>query len=141
MFTSPNTALKEDRQYFLFPPAPPAVCASHPHLSVSLSTGFFFLLSWALFTNQHIAEIQDDITRLGSSYWLGVVGWALLLAVLPVVFLVEQCVVPAVLPELMRAAETWWKAPEVAYARSVSESCYYKGAKFDNGFKRHLSVP
>ncbi|KAL7868076.1 hypothetical protein SRHO_G00094600 [Serrasalmus rhombeus] len=58
-------------------------------------TGFFFLLSWALFTSQHIAEIQDDITRLGSSYWLGVVGWALLLAVLPVVFLVEQCVVPA----------------------------------------------
>ncbi|KAL6474167.1 hypothetical protein MHYP_G00177280 [Metynnis hypsauchen] len=103
-------------------------------------TGFLFLLSWALFTNQHIAEIQD-ITRLGSSYWLGVVGWALLLAVLPVVFLVEQCVVPDVLPELMRAAETWWKAPEVAYARSFSESYYNKGPNFNNGFKRHMSVP
>ncbi|XP_017555499.1 uncharacterized protein si:ch211-256a21.4 [Pygocentrus nattereri] len=104
-------------------------------------TGFFFLLSWALFTSQHIAEIQDDITRLGSSYWLGVVGWALLLAVLPVVFLVEQCVVPDVLPELMRAAETWWKAPEVAYAHSFSESCHNKGEEFDNRLKRHLSVP
>ncbi|KAI4876671.1 hypothetical protein NFI96_027137 [Prochilodus magdalenae] len=104
-------------------------------------TGFFFLLSWALFTNQHIAEIQVDFTRLGSSYWLGVVGWGLLLAVLPVVFLVEQCVVPDILPQLMVGAEELWKAPEVVYARSFNQSSYQKWPKFDNGFKRHLSVP
>ncbi|XP_007228201.2 uncharacterized protein si:ch211-256a21.4 isoform X1 [Astyanax mexicanus] len=105
-------------------------------------TEFFFLLSWALFTNQHIAEIRVDITRLGFSYWTGMVGWALLLAVLPVVFLVEQFVVPDVLPELMRQAETWWKAPEVAYARSFSESFYnHRGPKLDKEFNRYLSVP
>ncbi|XP_072529752.1 uncharacterized protein [Salminus brasiliensis] len=105
-------------------------------------TGFFFLLSWALFTNQHITEIRGDITRLGLSYWTGMVGWVFLLAVLPVVFLVEQFVVPDVLPELMRQAETWWKAPEVAFARSFSESySYHHHHKFDNKFKRHLSVP
>ncbi|XP_031421014.1 uncharacterized protein si:ch211-256a21.4 isoform X2 [Clupea harengus] len=65
------------------------------------STGFFFILSWALFTHQHLAEIQEDISRLGSSYWLGAVGWALLLAVEPVVFLVEQVMVPDLLPYMM----------------------------------------
>ncbi|XP_066525918.1 uncharacterized protein si:ch211-256a21.4 [Hoplias malabaricus] len=104
-------------------------------------TGFFFLLSWALFTNEHIAEIRDDITRVGLSYWLGAAGWALLLAVLPVVFLVEQCVVPDVLPELMRVAETWWKAPEVAYARSFREAYHHGEAKYSSEFKRQMSVP
>ncbi|XP_026094110.1 uncharacterized protein LOC113066432 [Carassius auratus] len=78
-------------------------------------TGFLFFLSWALFTYQHIGEIRDDISRLGPSYWLGVVGWALLLAVLPVVFLAEKFVVPDILPEFKKAAEMWWKAPEVAH--------------------------
>ncbi|XP_051976138.1 uncharacterized protein LOC127638599 [Xyrauchen texanus] len=104
-------------------------------------TGFFFFLSWALFTHQHIGEIRDDITRLGSSYWLGVVGWALLLAVLPVVFLAEKFVVPEVLPDLMKSADMWWNAPEVAYARSFSEGCNRSEHKSHHGFKRYMSVP
>ncbi|CAL8260430.1 unnamed protein product [Merluccius merluccius] len=74
-------------------------------------TGFFFLLSWSLFTSQHIEEIQVNLPGLGSSYWLGVLGWALLLVVHPVVFLVEQCVVPDPLPDLMKSVLFRQSAP------------------------------
>ncbi|KAG9335745.1 hypothetical protein JZ751_004174 [Albula glossodonta] len=86
-------------------------------------TGFFFLLCWSLFTNQHWEEISADPSQLGSSYWLGALGWVLLLAVLPVVFLVEQFVVPDPLPDLMLAAEAWWRAavPPPYGSRSFSE--------------------
>ncbi|XP_051979414.1 uncharacterized protein LOC127640737 [Xyrauchen texanus] len=104
-------------------------------------TGFFFFLSWAVFTHQHIGEIRDDLTRLGSSYWLGVVGWALLLAVLPVVFLMENLVVPDILPDLIKSANMWWKAPEVAYARSFSEGCQRSQHKSHPDFRRFMSVP
>ncbi|XP_062857672.1 uncharacterized protein si:ch211-256a21.4 [Trichomycterus rosablanca] len=102
-------------------------------------TGFFFLLSWALFTSEHIADIRDNFSRLGFSYWLGAVGWALLLAVLPVVFLVEQCVVPDTLPELKKATEIWWKAPEVPYMRSFSEPYQHRGKHCEH--RRQLSMP
>ncbi|XP_053497487.1 uncharacterized protein si:ch211-256a21.4 [Ictalurus furcatus] len=106
-----------------------------------LPTGFFFLLSWALFTSQHIAYIRDDLTRLGSSYWLGAVGWALLLAVLPVVFLVEQCVVPDILPELKKKTELWWKGFEVAHTRSFSDSYQHSAEHFNHEYKRYTSMP
>ncbi|XP_029910001.1 uncharacterized protein LOC115360939 [Myripristis murdjan] len=70
-------------------------------------TGFFFLLSWSLFTYQHRDQIRLDLSSLGSSYWLGALGWALLLVVEPIVFLVEQCIVPDILPDLERAVESW----------------------------------
>lgn len=104
-------------------------------------TGFFFFITWALFTHQHIGEIRDDITRLGPSFWLGVFGWALLLAVLPVIFLVEKVVVPDILPDLIKSADTWWKAPEVAYARSLSECYQHSHHKPHADFKRYKSVP
>ncbi|XP_016318206.1 uncharacterized protein LOC107670199 [Sinocyclocheilus anshuiensis] len=106
-----------------------------------LPTGFFFFLSWALFTHQHIGEIREDVSRLGPSYWLGVVGWASLLAVLPVVFLAEKFVVPDILPELKKAAEMWWKAPEVAHARSFSEGFHHSHHKSHPDVRRYLSVP
>ncbi|XP_048015391.1 uncharacterized protein si:ch211-256a21.4 [Megalobrama amblycephala] len=104
-------------------------------------TGFFFFLSWALFTHQHISEIRDDITRLGLSYWLGVVGWALLLALLPIVFLAEKCVVPDILPELIQSTDMWCKAPEVAHARSFSEGCHCSQHKSHPDFRRYMSMP
>nr|XP_003201448.1 uncharacterized protein si:ch211-256a21.4 [Danio rerio] len=104
-------------------------------------TGFFFFLSWAFFTHRHISEIRDDVTQLGPSYWLGVVGWGLLLAVLPIVFIAEKCVVPDILPELMESTDIWWKAPEVAHARSFSEGCHGSEHKFRPDFKRYISVP
>ncbi|XP_077066005.1 uncharacterized protein LOC143720409 [Siphateles boraxobius] len=104
-------------------------------------TGFFSFLSWALFTHQHIGEIRDDITRLGLSYWLGVVGWGLLLAVLPVVFLAEKFVVPDILPELIKSTDMWWNAPEVAHARSLSEGCPPSQHKSHPDFRRYMSVP
>ncbi|XP_067293049.1 uncharacterized protein si:ch211-256a21.4 [Pseudorasbora parva] len=104
-------------------------------------TGFLFFLSWALFTHQNIGEIRDDITRLGASYWLGVVGWALLLAVLPIVFLAEKFVVPDILPELVKATDMWWTAPEVAHARSFSEGCHHSKHKSHPDFRRYMSVP
>lgn len=107
----------------------------------SPSLGFFFLLSWALFTSQHIADIQDDLTRLGSSFWLGAVGWALLLAVLPVVFLVEQCVVPDILPELNRKTELWWKGFEVSHTPSFSDRHKHSAEHFNYEYKRHMSMP
>ncbi len=116
-------------------------CTCFNLLHFDFSTGFFFFLIWALFTHQHIGEIRDDVSRLGPSYWLGVVGWASLLAVLPVVFLAEKFVVPDILPELKRTAEMWWKAPEVAHARSFSEGCHRSDHKSHPDFQRYLSVP
>ncbi|KAL2093621.1 hypothetical protein ACEWY4_010933 [Coilia grayii] len=66
-------------------------------------TGFFFILSWSFFTHEHLAEIREDIGRLGSSYWLGAVGWATLLAVEPVIFVVEQIMVPDLLSYMMES--------------------------------------
>ncbi|XP_066557126.1 uncharacterized protein LOC136747810 [Amia ocellicauda] len=63
-------------------------------LVILFPTGFFFILCWSLFTRHHKDEITNDITQLGSSYWLGAVGWVLLLGILPVVFVVEQSVCP-----------------------------------------------
>lgn len=94
-----------------------------------------------LFTHQHIGEIRDDITRLGLSYWLGVVGWGLLLAVLPVVFLAEKFVVPDILPELIKSTDMWWKAPEVAHARSLSEGYPHSQHKSHPDFRRYMSMP
>ncbi|XP_023262453.1 uncharacterized protein LOC111655339 [Seriola lalandi dorsalis] len=71
------------------------------------STGFFFLLSWSFFTYQHREEIRQDISSLGSSYWLGAVGWVLLLVVEMIVFIAEQVVVPDILPDLEKAVESW----------------------------------
>ncbi|XP_013860988.1 uncharacterized protein si:ch211-256a21.4 [Austrofundulus limnaeus] len=71
------------------------------------STGFFFLLSWSLFTYQHQEDIRQDFTSLGSSYWLGAVGWILLLVVESFVFIAEQAVVPDIIPDLEIAVEEW----------------------------------
>ncbi|GAA6107822.1 uncharacterized protein si:ch211-256a21.4 isoform X1 [Tachysurus ichikawai] len=106
-----------------------------------LPTGFFFLLSWALFTSQHITDIRDDLTCLGSSYWLGALGWALLLAVLPVVFLVEQCVVPDILPELKMKTELWRRGFVVAHTRSFSDSYQHHTKHFKPEYKRYMSMP
>lgn len=73
----------------------------------TLSIGFFFLLSWSFFTYQHREDIRQDFTSLGSSYWLGAVGWSLLLIVESIVFIAEQAVVPDILPDLELAVEEW----------------------------------
>lgn len=70
------------------------------------STGFFFLLSWSFFTYQHQEEICQDFSGLGSSYWLGALGWVLLLVVEMMVFIAEQAVVPDFLPDLEKALES-----------------------------------
>ncbi|TRY87231.1 hypothetical protein DNTS_031746 [Danionella cerebrum] len=102
-------------------------------------TGFFFFLSWMFFTHHHIGEIRDDITRLGLSYWLGVVGWGLLLAVVPVVFIAEKCVVPDILSELRNTSDLWCKAPEFPHSRSFSEGHHRPQHKPD--FRRYKSMP
>ncbi|XP_036390567.1 uncharacterized protein si:ch211-256a21.4 [Megalops cyprinoides] len=106
-------------------------------------TGFFFLLCWSLFTCQHWAEISADLSQLGSSYWLGAVGWALLLAILPVVFLVEQCMVPDPLQDLMKSAETWWhaKVPPTYGTRSFSEGHFHGDQGITRSQKRYMSLP
>ncbi|XP_034144278.1 uncharacterized protein si:ch211-256a21.4 [Esox lucius] len=102
-------------------------------------TGFFFLLSWSIFTYQHWMEISSDITSLGSSYWLGALGWALLLVVFPVVFLVEQCVVPDIMPNLMNAADGWLRTSPVPYAeRPFSQ--IHQHCDMERGLKRCMSV-
>uniref|UniRef100_A0A3P9CNR2 Si:ch211-256a21.4 n=1 Tax=Maylandia zebra TaxID=106582 RepID=A0A3P9CNR2_9CICH len=67
-------------------------------LLFTMAPTFFFLLSWSFFTYQHHEEIRQDFSSLGSSYWLGALGWTLLLVVEPIVFIVEQAVVPDILP-------------------------------------------
>ncbi|KAM4618483.1 uncharacterized protein ACJ7VT_007863 [Polymixia lowei] len=107
-------------------------------------TGFFFLLSWSFFTCQHQAEIQQDFSSLGSSYWLGALGWALLLVVQPAVFLVEQCVVPDILPDLEKAVESWRVTSQRKFLnRSFSDGYYpyfHKEAK-NIAPKRFTSAP
>lgn len=68
-------------------------------------------------------------------------GWALLLAVLPVVFLVEQCVVPDILPELKKNTELWRKGFEVVYTRSFSEGYQYNAKHFKPQYKKYMSMP
>lgn len=76
------------------------------HLNLPLlPPGFFFLLTWSLFTYQHREEIRQDFSSLGSSFWLGALGWVLLLLVEPIVFTAEQAVVPDILPDLEKAVE------------------------------------
>ncbi|KAL4622668.1 hypothetical protein GN956_G20175 [Arapaima gigas] len=105
-------------------------------------TGFFFLLCWSLYTRQHWTEINAGPGQLGSSYWLGAVGLVLLLAVLPIVFLVEQCVVPDPLPELKKAYETLWFAPPPGYGlHSVSDLHSDHGDSFTSGYQKYQSFP
>lgn len=87
------------------------------------STGFFFLLSWSFFTYQHREEISQDFSNLGSSYWLGALGWILLLVVEALVFIAEQVVVPDIMPDLEKAVESWWNSAKLEAAnRSFSDS-------------------
>lgn len=94
-------------------------------LLAMLSTGFFFLLSWSLFTYQHWEEISQDFSSLGSSYWLGAFGWVLLLVVETIVFIAEQAIVPDILPDLEKAVESWRITSQLQVAkRSFSDGCY-----------------
>ncbi|KAM8892327.1 uncharacterized protein AB9W97_012409 isoform 1-T1 [Spinachia spinachia] len=89
------------------------------------STGFFFLLSWSLFTYRHWEEIGQDVSCLGSSYWLGALGWVLLLVLEVIVFVAEQAVVPDILPDLEKAVESGRISYQTKAAnRSFREGCY-----------------
>ncbi|XP_031726230.1 uncharacterized protein LOC116396025 [Anarrhichthys ocellatus] len=88
-------------------------------------TGFFFLLSWSLFTYQHREEIRQDLSGLGSSYWLGALGWVLLLVLETIVFIAEQAVVPDILPDLEKAVETWRISSQLKAAKCSFSDGYY----------------
>nr|XP_040019197.1 uncharacterized protein si:ch211-256a21.4 [Gasterosteus aculeatus aculeatus] len=89
------------------------------------STGFCFLFSWSLFTHQHREEIRQDFSSLGSSYWLGALGWVLLLVLETIIFVAEQAVVPDILPDLERAVESVRIShPTKAALRSCSDGYY-----------------
>ncbi|KAM6927153.1 uncharacterized protein PEZ65_010541 [Lycodopsis pacificus] len=89
------------------------------------STGFFFLLSWSLFTYQHREEIRQDVSGLGSSYWLGALGWVLLLVLEMIVFIAEQAVVPDILPDLEKAVESWRISAQLKAAKRSFSDGYY----------------
>ncbi|XP_068612972.1 uncharacterized protein [Brachionichthys hirsutus] len=91
------------------------------------STGFFFLLSWSLFTYQHQEEISQNVFSLGSSYWLGALGWVLLLVVEVIVFIAEQAVVPDILPDLEKAVESWRISSRLKAAKHSFSDCYHPG--------------
>ncbi|XP_028263489.1 uncharacterized protein LOC114437181 [Parambassis ranga] len=106
------------------------------------STGFFFLLSWSFFTYQHREEISQDFSSLGLSYWLGALGWVLLLVVELIVFIAEQAVVPNILPDLEKAVESWRMSSQLRAAkRSYSESYQPGCTKSNKTPKRYMSVP
>ncbi|XP_029008968.1 uncharacterized protein si:ch211-256a21.4 [Betta splendens] len=85
------------------------------------STGFFFLFSWSLFTYQHREEIGGDPSGLGASYWLGAVGWVLLLVVETAVFVAERSVVPDILPDLEEAVEAWRISSQLKAAKRAAD--------------------
>ncbi len=97
-----------------------------------LSTGFFFLLSWSLFTYQHQEEIHQDFSGLGSSYWLGALGWVLLLVVETILFIAEQAVVPDILPDLERAVESWRISSQLEAAKRSFSDSYHPGYNNSN---------
>lgn len=93
------------------------------------STGFFFLLSWSLFTYQHLEEISQDFSSLGSSYWLGAGGWVLLLVVEMIVFIAERSVVPDIIPDLEKAVESWRISSQLKAAKHTFSEGYYPGER------------
>ncbi|XP_039988177.1 uncharacterized protein si:ch211-256a21.4 [Xiphias gladius] len=106
------------------------------------STGFFFLLSWSLFTYQHRAEISQDLSSLGSSYWLGALGWVLLLVVEMIVFVTEQVVVPDIIPDLEKAVESWRISSQLKAANGSFSDGYHPGNSKSNLIpKRYMSSP
>lgn len=90
------------------------------------ATGFFFLLSWSIFTYQHREEIHQDFSSLGSSYWLGALGWVLLLIVEMIVFIAEQAVVPDILPDLEKAVESWRISAQLRTAKHSFSDGYLR---------------
>ncbi|XP_035499288.2 uncharacterized protein si:ch211-256a21.4 [Scophthalmus maximus] len=96
------------------------------------STGFFFLLSWSLFTYQHREEIRQGPSGLGSSYWLGACGWVLLLVVEMMVFIAEQATVPDIRPDLERAVESWRISSQAGAARRSLSDRYQPGHSKSN---------
>ncbi|XP_074534191.1 uncharacterized protein LOC141796819 [Halichoeres trimaculatus] len=90
------------------------------------ATGFFFLLSWSIFTYQHREEIHQDFSSLGSSYWLGALGWVLLLIVEMIVFIAEQAVVPDILPDLEKAVESWRISAQLRAAKHSFSDDYLR---------------
>ncbi|XP_041795568.1 uncharacterized protein si:ch211-256a21.4 [Chelmon rostratus] len=106
------------------------------------STGFFFLLSWSLFTYQHREEISQDFSSLGSSYWLGAFGWVLLLVVEPIVFIAEQAVVPDILPDLEKAVESWRISSQLKAAKRSFSDSYHPGySESSTPPQRYMSAP
>ncbi|XP_072291274.1 uncharacterized protein [Eucyclogobius newberryi] len=106
-----------------------------------ISTGFFFLFSWSLFTFHHRKEIHKDLSILGSSYWIGALGWFLLMVVETIVFLAEQFVVPDIIPDLEKMVEEWrWPSRPDSNQRSFSDS-YCPRAKSHLIPKRYMSDP
>uniref|UniRef100_A0A1A8RYN9 Uncharacterized protein n=1 Tax=Nothobranchius rachovii TaxID=451742 RepID=A0A1A8RYN9_9TELE len=105
-------------------------------------TGFFFLLSWSFFTYQHHEEICQDFSSLGSSYWLGALGWTLLLIVESVVYIVEQAVVPDIIPGLQKDVESWRLSSQVKDTkRAFSANWHPAGHKSHFALQRYLSMP
>ncbi|KAL3061789.1 hypothetical protein OYC64_009843 [Pagothenia borchgrevinki] len=96
------------------------------------STGFFFLLSWSFFTYQHREEIRQDFSSLGSSYWLGALGWVLLLVVEMIVFIAEQAVAPDILPDLEKSVESWRISSQLKAAKRSFRDGYYPGNSISN---------
>ncbi|XP_019749889.1 uncharacterized protein LOC109530513 [Hippocampus comes] len=104
------------------------------------STGFFFLLSWSFFTYHHSEEIYQDFSILGSSYWLGALGWILLLVVETIIFVAEQAIVPDILEDLEKALKSWRVNSRLN--RSFSDGCPHLAiSKSKIAPKRYMSVP
>ncbi|XP_038560989.1 uncharacterized protein si:ch211-256a21.4 [Micropterus salmoides] len=105
-------------------------------------TGFFFLLSWSLFSYQHWEEIRQDFSSLGSSYWVGALGWVLLMVVGMIVFIAEQAVVPDLLPDLEKAVDSWQISSQLKAAKHSFSYSYCHGySKSNMAPKRYMSTP
>uniref|UniRef100_A0A3P8SJU4 Si:ch211-256a21.4 n=1 Tax=Amphiprion percula TaxID=161767 RepID=A0A3P8SJU4_AMPPE len=111
-------------------------------LLLTMASTFFFLLSWSFFTYQHREEIRQDFSRLGSSYWLGALGWFLLLIVEMIVFIAEQAIVPDILPDLEKAVESWRISAQLKAAKRSFSDGYCPVTHSSNMVpKRYMSAP
>uniref|UniRef100_A0A3Q2EE72 Si:ch211-256a21.4 n=1 Tax=Cyprinodon variegatus TaxID=28743 RepID=A0A3Q2EE72_CYPVA len=109
-------------------------------LLLTMASTFFFLLSWSFFTYQHKEEIRQEFSSLGFSYWLGALGWFLLLVVEAAVFIAEQAVVPDVIPDIEKAVNSLRTSDQPGVAkRALSDG--YKPVNYKSNIpKRYTSV-
>eukprot|EP00079_Xenopus_tropicalis_P034834 XP_017948605.1 PREDICTED: uncharacterized protein LOC101731218 [Xenopus tropicalis] len=72
-------------------PTDPYMDDTPPTDGPSQKNCLFFFLGWAAFTWQRWEDIQSQRISLGYSYWLGAPALTMLLFILPIIYIIDEC--------------------------------------------------